>query len=162
MQQTASPETKMLSNLHLAMFLGQLLFSIISFSLVYSKKFFSPFLNEYLEMIFSVCVILGVTGYLAGNIFFKRRLEQIHRVYKPLPQRLNEYRSASIMRWALLEFAILLSIIFFMLTNAYEIITVAGGLMILFLSCRPTAQKIATDLRISEAELSKINKRIFF
>lgn len=162
MQQTATPEIKTLSILHFAMFIGQLLFGIIALFLVYSKKFFSPFLTEYLELLISACILIGAAAYFTGNRIFKRKIEEINFHYTPLPQKLNEYRGASITRWAFMEFAVLISIIFFMLTNAYEIMIIAAAFMLVFVTFRPTTKRIAADLRIDEAELEQINKRIFF
>lgn len=162
MRQIASSEIKALSILHFAMLLGQLLFAIIAAALVYSRQFVSPFMRPYSDLIISICVILGVVGYGSGSFLFKRKLDQINQGYKPLHYKLNEYRGASIIRWAFLEFAAFFCIILFFLTNDYSIMIITGALMILFISCRPTAQKIASDLKISSTELEQVWEAKFY
>ena len=162
MPQRVSSEIKVLSILHFVMFLGQLLFGIIAFFLVYANNFFLPQIVEYTSFIMSVCIILATSAYVTGGIIFKRRVERINREYKPLHQKLNEYRGASIVRWALLEFAILFSLILYMLAGNYVIIIIPVVLMFLFISCRPTSQKIASDLKINDTELAQIKQRTFF
>jgi hypothetical protein len=162
MQPTASSEIKIHSILHFAMFLGQLLFGIITFYLVYSKRFLSPLYTEYAKIIIPFCLELGTLAYLSGTIFFKRKIDQINSHYKPLPQKFNEYRGASIVRWALLEFAEIFCVIFFMLTNNYLLITITGSLFFLFISCRPTMKKITSDLEISDNKSGKLASEDFF
>ena len=162
MQNTASPEIKALSVVHFALFLGQLLFGFIALFLVYSGKFFSAQLEDHLQIFVVICVITGGLSYMAGTFLFRQRLEQINSGYKLLPQKLNEYRAASITRWALMEFAVVFNIMIFMLTSSYVVICIAGALIFMFTTFRPTTERIANDLNIREAELGQINKRIFF
>jgi hypothetical protein len=72
-------------------------------------------------------------------------------------EKLNDYRGISITRWALSEFATLLSIIMVFITGSPALLAVAVLLIILFLTIRPSLSKAASDLNVSEMEINQMN-----
>ncbi|HXS55125.1 MAG TPA: hypothetical protein VN726_03310 [Hanamia sp.] len=156
MQATNSPEIRALSILHTALLVGQFLFALISLFLGYAKKISSSSLQQYPQQMLILSIVVGVVSYIAANRLFTKKLEQIKADYKPVSEKFNDYRAASLTRWALIEFASLFSIILFLTTNYYLILVVAVVLIFLFYSTRPTLQKIASDMGVSEIEIEQM------
>jgi len=157
MQQTKPSEIKALSIIHLALLLGQVFFTLISLFLIYSKNSSSSSsLQQYSQQLIILCIILGFAGYLVGKNLFRKKLEQINGNVKSVPEKFNDYRSACITRWALLEAPSLFSLILFFLTGNYIILVVGVAIILLFFTTRPSLQKVASDLGISETEIENI------
>ncbi len=151
MKKNNPPELKAITILHLSLFLGQLFFGIIAAVLVYLNKLHFLQLHNNSQEISAICVVVAVTCYLTANSLFTKKLQEINENYKPLEERLNDYRAASILRWAIFEFAVLLCTILFLITANYVAILIAGLLMLVFLGMRPTSQKISSHLGLAEA-----------
>ncbi len=153
MKKNNTSELKAITILHLSLLLGQLFFCITALILVYINKFHFLQLQNNSQEISAMCVVAAVTCYLTANSLFTKKLQEINENYKPLEERLNDYRAVSILRWAIFEFAVLLCIILFLITSNYVAIVIAGLLMLVFLGMRPTSQKISSQLGISQAEI---------
>ncbi len=158
MQQSNPPYIRSITILHLALLVGQLLLGIIIVSLVYFKNASYFSLQGISQQLLIACLLFSVVAYFAGNNLFKKKLEQINEEYNPVSQKLNDYRAANILRWAMMEGAVMFCIIIFFATGNYLIILIAGVMMLLFLSTRPTLLKTIRDLDISEAELEQNNE----
>ncbi len=158
MQQSQPSGIKALSILHLALLAGQILFALISLFIVYGKGYTAnPSWQNETNLFVFLCVTVGVAGYLAGSMIFRKKLEQINGNTKSVVEKFNDYRAASISRWALMEFAVLFCIIIFFITNNPIIIILGGICILLFFSLRPTLQKAASDLGINEIEIQQMN-----
>jgi hypothetical protein len=158
MQKSQSPEIKALSVTHLALLIGQVLLALILLFVVYNNGFSSaPLWQSNGNLFILLCAAIGVAGYLGGNIMFRKKLEQINGNMKPVPEKFNEYRAACINRWALLEIPVLFCIILFYVTNNSVIILLVGVFILLFLTLRPSLQKAASDMGISEVEIQQMN-----
>jgi hypothetical protein len=156
MQQPNPPVVRALSIIHTALLMGQFLFALISFFVGYTKKVSSSSLQQYSQQLLILSIVVGVVAYIAANRLFTKRLEQIKSDYKPISEKFNDYRAASLMRWGLIEFGSLFSIISFLTTNYSFILAVAVVLIFLFYSTRPTLQKIASDMGVSEMEIEQM------
>lgn len=154
MQQPKHPEIKALSILHIALLVGQVLFTLIAFYIAYSRDFssHSP-LQSYSNELILLCIVLGISGYFGGNILFRKKLDTINENSLSLSNKFNDYRGALIVRWAMLEFPILFCIILFFVTNNSTLLMIGCAFILLFLTTRPTLQKVASDLRVSEEEI---------
>ncbi len=155
MQQTQSPEVKALSILYLALLIGQVLFALISLFIVYSKGF-SPAPSDANLFIF-LCVTFGIAGYLGGSLLFRKKLEKVNGNMKSIAEKFNDYRAACVNRWALMEFAVIFCIIIFFKTSYPVIMIFGGAFILLFLTLRPSIQKIAAHLGVSEIEIRQMN-----
>ncbi len=156
MQQTNPPEVRALSILHTALLMGQFLFALIAFFLGFTKKMSSSSLQQYSQQLLIFSIVVGVVAYIVANRLFAKKVEQIKADYKPVSDKFNDYRAASLLRWGLIEFASLLSIILFLTTNYSFILAVAVVLIFLFFFTRPTLQKIAADMGVSEMEIEQM------
>lgn len=158
MQQTKPTEIKALHILHKALFAGQVLFLLIASFITYGGKVQSASsLSLYPNQILLLCIGIGIAGYLAGNFLFRKKLAQINSDSKSLTEKLNDYRSASITRWAMMEFATLFCIILFLVAKINMLLIVAVALILLFLATSPSLRKTASDLNVSETEIEQIN-----
>ena len=84
---------------------------------------------------------------------YKRKLKKINQNTLPFSKKLESFRGANIIRWAILEGAALIVIVLFLLTNQYLILFIVLALLFIFFTTRPTAPNIATDLQVSEQEV---------
>lgn len=160
MTQNDHSEIKALSILYKALLIGQVLFLIIAAIINYTGKFSSnSFLKEYPHQIILICIGIGIAGYLSGKILFKKKLQQINSESQSLSlsEKFNDYRSACILRWALMEFTTLLCIILFFVTGNNMLLLLAGALVLAFITTRPSLGKVATDLNVSETEIEQMN-----
>lgn len=142
--------------LHFALLAGQFLMAIIFLGLVYFKNTDSFSLQSISQQLLIACIAIAALAYLGGNFSFKKKLETINEGNNSLSKKLDDYRSANITRWAIMEFATLFSIIVFFLTGNYSILIVAAVMMALFFAARPASQKAVADLHISLTDLDDV------
>ena len=143
---------KTLNTLFTAFLAGQVIFAAMAGFLVlsgYGAGNFTAFGN-----IFFIAVpALIIAGRLGGNMLFNSKTRNAQSV-PDVQTRLNVYRTAFIIRCALLEGPVLFAIIAFMLTQVIEMMAfVAGGIFLFFL-LKPSKEKIATTLNISPEDIS--------
>lgn len=125
-------------------------------ALVYFKNTDSfPLQSRSLQLL-TACVVIAALAYLAGNVLFKKKLETINESNSPVSKKLDDYRSANLTCWAIMEFAALFCIIIFFLTCNYSILIIATVMMVLFFTAKPTSEKAIADLHISLTDLDDI------
>lgn len=74
-----------------------------------------------------------------------------------LSDKLHTYRSASIIRWALLEGAALAALVFYLLCGSVVLLAVAGISLVVFLLLHPNVMRLKIDLDLSPAELARLD-----
>lgn len=74
-----------------------------------------------------------------------------------LNDKLHTYRSASIIRWALLEGAVLVALIFYLLSGSVVLLAVAGISLVAFLLLHPNVMRLKIDLDLTQAELGRLD-----
>lgn len=144
---------KALQIVHRAMLLGMILFGGIAFFLHYSGNF-PPSLQQYDQLLQVVAVVLAAAGFFTGNRLFSKKIFQLRESAAGLDVKLELYRSASLIQWALLEAPALFAIICFLLTENYSFLALAGALIILFVINTPAKIKMAMLLQVPEDEIS--------
>ena len=152
--QTQPPYLKSLKILHLALLAGQVIFTLIAILLVYGKAFQSD-LTEISNELLIAAAAFGLILTLLGNTIYKKKIDRLRDTPINLYEKLDTYRATSIMRWAMIEAPVLLSIIFFLLTGNQQILAVVVVLIIFFVTTRPQLKKISEQLNISEAEIEQ-------
>lgn len=151
MQQQNIGYFKALSVLFTAFLAGQLIFTALAFYLVNSGSFPASS-SELQDIFFIMAPALIIAGRLIGNVLYKKKIQQAQNLTTTAPK-LDIYRSAFIVRCALLEGPILFAIIAFMLTHTIELLAfVAGGIFLFFL-LKPNKDKIAAELQIAADEI---------
>ncbi|HZW65891.1 MAG TPA: hypothetical protein VFF23_09400 [Hanamia sp.] len=160
MKPTKPSEIKALQILYTALLAGQILFLVITSVIIFSGNFSTDFsLRNYSTEILIVCIVIGLAGYFGGTSIFRKKMEQLNNSPKSLMEKLNDYRGISITRWALSEFATLLSIIMVFITGSPALLAVAVLLIALFLTVRPSLSKAASDLNVSEMEIERMDSK---
>ena len=144
---------KSLQRIHTAMLSGMVLFCIVSAVVHLSGRLnANPNLNKILQVVVLavsfVCIKTGLT-------VFNRKLQLIP-AEMPLLDKISLYRTAALIKWALMEIPVLLSVACFMITRNYAFIVLAFVLMLLFAFQGPLRQKIMLELQINHAELSAL------
>ena len=88
----------------------------------------------------------------AANYLYKQKLHEIVESDKPIKKKLEEYMTANIQRWAIMEFAILSCIILLYLSGSILLIVVVAAMIFLYLLTVPRRKKIIDDLDIEVQE----------
>ncbi len=146
---------KALNILHKTLLMGQIIFVAISIFIVYNKMIVSP-AKEMDKLFQIITIVLAAAGYFAGSAFFKKKLIQMEELQSSAKEKFEIYRSASIIKWSLLEGPCIFSIISFVLTANYAFLALAFVLILLFTIESPTKTKVALQLGISELVLEDL------
>ncbi len=152
MEPTPSPQVKGLLILHFALFAGQIIFVLIA-TLLVSLNIFPSVLGKYGPEVILISALIEVIAIILAKMMYKRKLKKINQNTLPFSKKLESFRGANIIRWAILEGAALIVIVLFLLTNQYLILFIVLALLFIFFTTRPTAPNIATDLQVSEQEV---------
>jgi hypothetical protein len=156
MQKSESSEIKALSITYLALLIGQVILALVFIIPVYSSGFSRAPSNGYLFIFLSLTS--GVAAFFGGSMQFRKKLEQINGNMKPVSEKFIDYRNACINRWALMEFAVLFSLILFFVSKYSVIFVIAVVFLLSFITLKPSLQKAASDLNISEIEIQQLNR----
>lgn len=74
-----------------------------------------------------------------------------------LSDKLNAYRSANIIRWALLEGAALMALVFYFVSGNILLIAIAGVALLLLGLLHPNVMRLKVDLDLSQTELDRLD-----
>lgn len=141
--------------LHRAMLVGQFLFAAVAYYLVY-QAFITPQMREQERLFQVISIVFAAAGVLGGSILFKKKLQEIRNSNNTVVEKFSAYRSASIIRWAMLEGPCIFCLVGFLLIGNYAFMALAGVLILLFAMTSPTGDKVASDLGISQQELDQL------
>lgn len=74
-----------------------------------------------------------------------------------LSDKLNAYRSANIIRWALLEGATLIPLVFHLLSSNVILLAIAGIAFLVLGLLHPNVMRLKVDLDLSQTELDRLD-----
>ncbi len=146
---------KSLQVLFFALMAGQVAFLLVAYYLV-SQGVFVAGMKQLENIMMPILIILSLVCMISGNKIFKRKQQQLGNI-PSLSSRFSEYRSACLVRWALLEGCCLFAVICFMLTSNNLFILIAALLLFIFGASAPVKNKVAADMGISTDELDSIS-----
>lgn len=138
--------------IYFAMLMGQIVFlSLVLFlkssrGQIITNKFSSSF-GMAVFFISFICVI-------AGRYLYKRLVLQA-KSKDSIIAKLNAYQVSVIVNLALIEGAVLFSIVVFLLTSQIYFLLATIILIIIFLTLKPTRQRAMEDLKIDSEQLDK-------
>ncbi len=140
----------------IALIIGQLFFLAIS---IYLVKFSgSSFGNTGLDGVFIYIIpLFAVSGILGSFIVFKSKLAKV-KEKSDLDLKLLEYRSAQIIRWALLEGPSFFTIIAYLLTGQILYLALVAIIIVLFVLTIPNREKVESDLDLSWEEKNQLGE----
>jgi len=139
---------------HFALIIGIVFFGIISIFL--QSQGFGTIDQESNNILMITAMVFSVIGIILSKLLFKRKL--LNCSNKPtLIEKLDSYRSALTLKFASIEAPSFLVIVIYLITGNMIVIAIAGLLLIIFLTYRPTKEKLITDLELSSEEKDLIN-----
>ena len=153
-EQTSKYYFYSLNIIHLGLTLGQILFAVVVYFLFASgqRGAGDAELNETFQMIVPFLILGGVTG---GMLLTRNRLESI-RAKNDLKEKMIDYRSTLMLKYALWEAPSLISIIGYLMTGNLFYLGLSAVVIGLFLLNRPTRDRAASELELSPSERAAI------
>ena len=85
---------------------------------------------------------------LISQYLYKSRISEISDNHQSLKKKLDQYMTASIQRWVIMEFAILFNIILIYLSGNWVLMIITLLMIVLFFLMRPTTSKTLEELDI--------------
>lgn len=130
--------------IHIALVASQVMFAIV-ISVMLDKTIID--LNPDNDIFFIVVPLFAVAAMLASNFVYKKLVENA-RNQKGILAQVNAWRSAFIVRCALLEAPSLFGLVAFFLSGNLFYLFVSMFLILFFFTIRPTREKLEADLNI--------------
>jgi len=154
-RQTSSEYFRALKIVHFALTLGQILFGIIAFVVVNMNE--TTIADEFLtQVLFIIVPIFMIGTFIASNVLFKKRIE-IAKSKNNLIGKMNEYRTAIILKLAPLEGGSFFSIIAYFITNNIIFLSLSALIVLMFALNQPTKEKAIADLELNFDEEKDLN-----
>jgi hypothetical protein len=144
-----------LTIIHAAMGIGQLLFGLVSVFLNNTDESATqplPVSETTLQFLIPTLLLIG---FVAGRLLFKNKLNSL-KESDDLDLKLKTFRSASILKYALAEVPILISILTYLFTHSILFLGLGGLGLITFMLDRPTKYGIIDGLALSQKEIASI------
>ncbi len=132
-----------LSIIHLALIAGQIIF--IAVVLVLNGNY-EIILQPNDDLFFFIVPGFAVMALITSNMIFKKMAEPI-RMTLHLSEKLNQYRSACTVRYALVECPSLFAIICYYMSGNLFYIFISGFCILYLFTLRPTRLKVEMDIQ---------------
>jgi len=146
---------KLLKILHLALLIGMFLFAMVSLIIV--LKGASALTGESFQRTFQVvCIVLSLSCILAGFNIFKRRILAARNSTQPANKRMEQYRSACITWWAMIEGPGLLAGIGFLLSGNFAFFALAVVHILIMITFTPRKGNIILFLNLNSKEVTQL------
>jgi hypothetical protein len=151
---TVATYLRTLKTLHTALLVGMILFASIAVILLGTGSFVVPQPDELHSIFRFVAPLMAVACFFGSTLLFKKKIDALNaKPQNNLGNKLRQYQAASILRWALLEAAVLTSIIALLLTGKYVYYgSIIFVLLVFFIMYAPTADKIPAQVQMSSQE----------
>jgi len=145
-QITSKEYFRILGILYFALLSGQFFFAAVSLFANLSGAINQE--GSSLRDIFIIAVPIFVIGGIFGSItIFKTKLAAIKDKIE-LKEKMADYRSACIIRWALLEFPSFFAILVYFLTGDILFLGMAALVVAYFISIKPSLEKASNELEL--------------
>jgi len=142
-----------LNIIHMALIAGQLVFIAIVLFLL-SSGAWEVILAEQTNVFLIIVAVSTAGGVYLGNLIYSRQLASIKQL-TDFKEQLAKLKLIIIMRFALLEGPMFLSILFYLFTGSWFFMVFAVFLILLFLKLKPNKEQIISDLELSD-EIKKL------
>lgn len=142
-----------------ALFLGQFTFAGLTFYLNVNNPI------QYGEHdpndVFSYIVPMMVLGGLIGGHFLSKTAIQKAKEKPTFKEKLESYRSALIIRYALMEGPNLFCIVAYLLSSNIVFMYIAIAVMLVYLFSFPKTVQLISDLELNGTEIEQLNDPLF-
>ena len=154
-QQTSKEYFRTLKLIYYAMIASQLFFGIVFIILVQGGQINTS--QEDLKDIFNYVVPLFIVGGIFGsNRMFLTLVKDSKRI-ENLPDKMAGYQTAIIVRYAFLQAPFFFSLVVYLLTGGVLFLGLAGVIVVVFLTIKPTIERAARDLDLNLNDKQAIN-----
>lgn len=155
MNQTSKQYFKILDLMHLAMLIGQLIFLTITVVNITPNTTTNLSQILFLNLAIAFVATMGVS--LGARANFNAKINSI-KLSPSLKNKLNNYRSALLIKLAILESGTMLTIIFYWFNAHILFLVLTGGLLIVFVLHRPSKAKVINELSLDYQEQSLLDE----
>ncbi len=153
-QITSKEYFRILNILYFGLLSGQIFFAAVTLYLTLSGAVNQE--NSSLRDIFVFIVPLFVVGGIYGSLVaFKNRLS-VTKSKVNLIEKMSDYRTTCIVRWALLEFPSFFAIIVYFLTGDFIFLAMAALIIAYFVTIKPNVEKTTIDLELDYTDKTKV------
>lgn len=112
--------------------------------------------NPELTSVFQIIVPIVFVGALTvGRMLFRKKVQKISGSL-PLLRKLEEYRTAALIMFAMFEAAGFLAVISTLVTGNLQFQLITGLVLVVFAILRPSTSRISQDLNLSSEEQSQL------
>lgn len=140
--------------IHLGLLIGQVIFAVITF-IHHKENWHYDF--SFSEPIVIVPIIASAVAFFLHKKIYTKILEQT-KTKNTLTEKLVDFQKATIVNFAIIEGASLLSIALAFITQNIYLLFLAGVLILYFIGLKPTKEKISNDLTLNREEKEELNK----
>ena len=141
--------------LHVSLLIGMTMFNIVSLVVV-QQGIVKP-ADESFQRIFQiVCVLVSATLLIAGFKIFKKKIFAARNDLGPGEQRMDLYRAACILWWAMIEGPGILAVVGFILTHNYAFFVLAVFHVLALLAFAPRKANIILFLNLNSEEVGRL------
>jgi hypothetical protein len=155
---TSAEYLRSLKSLHALLLAGIILFTILGAISVYMGAVDVSASSSVHKVLMFLVPVASVAGLLMANLLFKKKTDALRSAGSmSLRYRLEQFRSASLLRWALTEAPLMLAIIALILTGSYYYGIFIFLLLIFFILYAPSADKIKMQLELSSEEAALLD-----
>ena len=151
-QITSTEYFKGLNLIFLAMMVGQILFAGIAYFISLDKTDE----NDLYSIMIMVVPMVAISGFIGGRFLFQQQMQGISK-NAALVEKMDKYRTASIIRFALMEGPAFLAIIGLIMTGQMVFLGIAALIIAFFYTLRPTRDKAIKELGLNMTEQGKVN-----
>ncbi|MCL5244722.1 hypothetical protein M4I21_02805 [Cellulophaga sp. 20_2_10] len=144
---------KVMSVMHLVFCVGILLFTIFLYLQQESWVFTFPISSPSIVIV----PLIAITGIYLSNYVFKKKIEPILDK-KSLKQKLGVYQSALIYKFAFVEGAAFVCLVFALSNSNLFYLSFTGLIIIYFITLRPTKDKIEQQLQLKGAQKEQFKR----
>ncbi len=145
---------KSIQFIHLALLAGQVLFLVVVTYLLSGGT--QTEINEQDQITFLIVAFaVTLSSLVLGKIVSEKQINSIPKK-ENLFVKLNQYRTAKLIRYAPAEGASLLCTAIYFLTADYYFAIISGGLIVFFILLRPTLGKTIEELELDRLEIEQL------
>jgi hypothetical protein len=147
-----------LKMIHSSLLIGMIVFSIIVVVLMMTASIFEDDAGSVHNIMKFLVPVITVAAFFGSGIIFKKKTDMLKQASgMGFRYRMEQYRSACMVRWAILEGAVMLALIAQLLTKNYYYTIFIFLLLIFFFLYAPTADKIKTQLDLNSNEQAMLD-----
>ena len=151
-QQSPKAYFRMLGIIHLGLVLGVFIFGLVVTFFI--ADFQHPDTeSELANLLIYLVPGLVMAGIIASNVVFKIKLNGLKEINE-LNARMKGYSEPLIIRYMLLEFPALFTLVAVFLTNTMTYLVYAGLIIVLLGIKRPTLKSAITELELDQQEIA--------